>query len=141
MVARYLEPKADVFYAFLRIVSGLMFTFHGLQKIFGVLSNFKPAVGTQLWFGGMIELICGLAIAVGFMTSWAAFNRQRRDGGRVHPVSLETRFWLEIFSNHKSGRAGTSVRGRLPVHRGPRRRSLEHGLLAWQRQAGELRQT
>ncbi len=73
MVARFLEPKADVFYAFLRIVSGLMFTFHGLQKIFGVLSNFKPAVGTQLWFGGMIELICGLAIALGFMTSWAAF--------------------------------------------------------------------
>ena len=73
MVARFLEPKADVFYALLRIVSGLMFTFHGLQKIFGVLSNFKPAVGTQIWFGGIIELICGLAIAFGFLTSWAAF--------------------------------------------------------------------
>jgi len=73
MVARFLQPKADVFYALLRIVSGLMFTFHGFQKVLGVLSNFKPAVGTQLWFGGIIELICGLAIAFGFFTSWAAF--------------------------------------------------------------------
>jgi len=73
MATRFLESKSDVTYALLRIVAGLMFTFHGFQIIFGVLSNFKPAAGTQIWFGGLIELICGLAIAVGFCTSWAAF--------------------------------------------------------------------
>jgi len=73
MVTRYLETKSDVFYALLRILAGLMFSFHGFQIIFGVLTTFKPTAGTQLWFGGLIELVCGLAIAVGFFTSWAAF--------------------------------------------------------------------
>jgi len=73
MVGRFLESKSDVSYTLLRLVAGLMFSFHGFQKIFGLMSNFKPAVGTQLWFGGLIELICGLAIAFGFFTRWAAF--------------------------------------------------------------------
>jgi putative oxidoreductase len=50
-----------------------MFTFHGFQKIFGVLSDFQPAAGSQLWFAGLIELVCGLMIMVGFKTGWAAF--------------------------------------------------------------------
>jgi putative oxidoreductase len=50
-----------------------MFSFHGMQKILGVLSTFQPAVGTQMWFGGMIELTCGLLIALGLITRWGAF--------------------------------------------------------------------
>jgi putative oxidoreductase len=73
MVTRLLQSKADVFYALLRIVTGLMFSFHGFQKVLGVLSNFRPPVGSQIWFGGLLELICGLAVAVGFFTGWAAF--------------------------------------------------------------------
>jgi putative oxidoreductase len=57
----------------MRIVAGAMFSFHGFQKIFGILSNLHPPVGSQLWFGGLIELICGLLIMVGFQTRWAAF--------------------------------------------------------------------
>ncbi|MGA2060738.1 MAG: DoxX family protein [Thermoguttaceae bacterium] len=68
-----LAKYTDQVYALLRIVAGLMFSFHGVQKIFGVLSEFRPGVGSQLWFGGLIELVCGLLILVGFQTSWAAF--------------------------------------------------------------------
>jgi putative oxidoreductase len=50
-----------------------MFSFHGFQKVLGVLSNFRPPVGSQIWFGGLLELICGLAVAFGFLTGWAAF--------------------------------------------------------------------
>jgi putative oxidoreductase len=62
------------FYAVLRIVTGALFFFHGFQKIF----HFKmpiPAlpVGSQLWFGGIIELVCGVLIAFGFFTRPAAF--------------------------------------------------------------------
>ena len=73
MLNRFLNSKIEVAFTFLRIVAGLMFSFHGMQKLFGVLTEFQPPVGTQLWFGGIIELVTGLAMAVGAFTSWAAF--------------------------------------------------------------------
>ncbi|MFI5361057.1 MAG: DoxX family protein [Elusimicrobiota bacterium] len=69
MIKRF-EPYA---YAALRIVSGALFTFHGAQKILGVLAESRPPVGSQLWVGGLIELVCGLAVALGLGTRWAAF--------------------------------------------------------------------
>jgi putative oxidoreductase len=69
-VSRF-EPAA---YAALRIVSGLLFSFHGAQKIFGWLAtNPRPAVGSQIWFGGIIELVGGILIALGLFTRCAAF--------------------------------------------------------------------
>jgi putative oxidoreductase len=65
-----LEPYA---YALLRIVAGAMFAFHGCQKILGVLSDFRPPAGSQLWFGGLIELFGGLAVTLGVGTQAAAF--------------------------------------------------------------------
>ena len=68
-----LAKYTDQAYALLRIVAGFMFSFHGMQKILGILSEFQPAVGSQLWIGGLIELVAGLLILVGFKTRWAAF--------------------------------------------------------------------
>ncbi len=74
MLKKVLEPQADRAYAVLRIVAGLMFLFHGVQKIFGVLSTRPaPEVGSQIWIGGAIELAAGAAIALGLLTRWAAF--------------------------------------------------------------------
>ena len=73
MFRRFLEPRADTAYAVLRIVSGLLFSMHGMQKILGVLAHSPPPVGSQLWFGGIIELVGGLAIAAGAFTRCAAF--------------------------------------------------------------------
>lgn len=72
MLDRFLAPRAEAAYAILRIVSGLLFAIHGAQKLFGVLGGFRPPVGTQLWVGAIIELVAGLAIAVGALTPWAA---------------------------------------------------------------------
>ena len=70
---KWLQKYADHAYALLRIVSGFMFAFHGVQKTFGVLSEFRPALGSQIWIGGIIELVGGLAIMLGFSTRLAAF--------------------------------------------------------------------
>lgn len=70
---RLLRANAEIAFALLRVVAGLTFSFHGMQKLFGVLSTVQPGFPTQLWFGGVIELTCGLAIAAGVATSWAAF--------------------------------------------------------------------
>lgn len=69
----WLQKHTETTYALLRIVSGLLFSFHGMQKIFGILTDQAPPVGSQLWIGGVIELLCGLLIAVGFQTRLAAF--------------------------------------------------------------------
>jgi putative oxidoreductase len=70
---KLLEKYSDHAYALLRIVSGFMFSFHGFQKVLGVLSDFQPTFGSQLWLGGVIELIGGLAIMLGFGTRVVAF--------------------------------------------------------------------
>ena len=57
----------------LRTLAGLMFAFHGAQKLFGVFTDHPQAFGTQLWFGGVIELVAGLAIAINRGTVCAAF--------------------------------------------------------------------
>ena len=63
----------DQIYAILRIITGVLFFFHGIQKILGVFTDRHIELFSQLWIGGMIELIAGLLIIIGFKTRWAAF--------------------------------------------------------------------
>jgi len=72
MLNRYLEPLREKAYALLRIVAGLMFSFHGMQKLFGIFGASQPSVGSQIWIGGIIEMVTGLAIAFGAFTPYAA---------------------------------------------------------------------
>jgi putative oxidoreductase len=61
-------------YTAMRAVVGFLFLFHGLQKLFGWLTTKgTPAVFSQLWFGGAIELVCGVLVMVGLGTRPAAF--------------------------------------------------------------------
>lgn len=69
----FLAKYTDYAYALLRIITGFMFLFHGAQKILGVLTEFQPPMWSQLWFGGIIELLGGLAVMLGFRTREAAF--------------------------------------------------------------------
>ena len=69
LLAKLEEPS----YAALRIIAGAMFMFHGLQKVFGWLTTRPtPDVGSQIWIGGVIELVGGVLIAVGLGTRIAA---------------------------------------------------------------------
>ncbi len=73
MLEAFLVRKQEAAYALLRIVAGLLFAFHGVQILFGLLIPLRPPVGSQVWIGGVLELATGLAIAAGWQTSWAAF--------------------------------------------------------------------
>jgi putative oxidoreductase len=70
---KLLDKYADYAYALLRIVTGFMFMFHGAQRVLGVLSQLQPPELSQLWIGGLIELVGGLAVMLGFQTRLAAF--------------------------------------------------------------------
>ena len=70
---KFLAKLSDHAYALLRIVAGLMFAFHGAQKLFGVLGGHQAALFSQMGLAGVIELAGGLAVAFGFGTRIAAF--------------------------------------------------------------------
>ena len=60
-------------YALLRIVSGLLFIFHGLQKIFGMFGGTAVPLVTQAGIAGIIEIVAGILIMIGLFASIAAF--------------------------------------------------------------------
>jgi putative oxidoreductase len=70
---RYLGRHAEIGYALLRVVTGLMFAQHGAQKVLGLLGGHKPPIASLFGLAGIIELVGGLLVAVGLLTSWAAF--------------------------------------------------------------------
>lgn len=61
--------------AVLRIVTALVFLEHGTQKILGFPPSTSPmpAVFSLFWFGGIIEMVGGLLVLIGFLTRPVAF--------------------------------------------------------------------
>lgn len=59
----------------LRVIVGLLFLQHGLVKIFAFPMPFAnpPAVGTLIWYQGVIELIGGPLLIIGLLTRPVAF--------------------------------------------------------------------
>ncbi|MEO6776890.1 MAG: DoxX family protein [Kofleriaceae bacterium] len=57
-----------------RVLSGLMFVCHGLQKVVGTfgLDHALP-IASQYGIGGVIEIVTGTLIALGLFTRAAAF--------------------------------------------------------------------
>lgn len=66
---RRFEPYA---YALLRIVAGLLFLFHGLQKL-GIMGDRMVPMFSLMGLAAIIEAVGGALIMVGFMTAPVAF--------------------------------------------------------------------
>ena len=68
------SPKlVDTAHGILRIVAGLLFMQHGVQKLFGWLGGFGPEGGTAPLFSmfglaGVLEVFGGLLIVLGLFT-------------------------------------------------------------------------
>ena len=70
---RWLGRYENIAYSLLRLVSGLLLTCHGAQKLLGMF-GFKAAVQDPLLIvAAIIELVGGLAIATGLQASSVAF--------------------------------------------------------------------
>jgi len=69
---RWLGKYAELVYAVMRLVVGLLFACHGAQKLFGVLGGHSQLSNPLMLVAGIIEL-AGLLVAVGLWTSYAAF--------------------------------------------------------------------
>jgi putative oxidoreductase len=69
-----LAPYSSTLYTLLRIVAGLLFSLHGIQKLFGAFGRPEPVdLMSQMGLAGIIETGAGLAIALGAFTSPVAF--------------------------------------------------------------------
>jgi len=71
------ERLAPAMLSLLRIVTGLIFLEHGSQKLLGfpplAPPMTSPAPFSLLWFGGILELLGGIAILLGLFTRPVAF--------------------------------------------------------------------
>lgn len=66
-----LTRATEPLYSLFRIVVGVFFMFHGAQKLFGAFGgNVQPWI-SQLGLAAGIEIVCGLLVAIGFLT-WIA---------------------------------------------------------------------
>jgi putative oxidoreductase len=73
---KILAGYAPQAYAAMRIIIGLSFFCHGLQKVFGLFGGVNGAAAallSLLGIAGLIELVTGALIAVGFAVGTAAF--------------------------------------------------------------------
>ena len=76
MLAGFLDRHADKVYALLRMVAGVLFALHGVQKLFGWPPNpehASPEMWSQMWWGAVIELGAGTLLFFGLFTRLAAF--------------------------------------------------------------------
>ena len=72
MLNKLSEKWADQLYAVFRILVGVLFVQHGLQKIFGLFGGQAQSLVSLMGLAGIIELVGGLLLALGLLTRWAA---------------------------------------------------------------------
>ena len=70
---RWLGRHSEWLFAAFRLVSGILFALHGAQKLFGAFGAPVMTSNPLMLAAGIIEVAGGLLIAVGLLTSWAAF--------------------------------------------------------------------
>jgi len=59
-------------YTLMRIVAAILFASHGAQKLFGIFGGHQVSSPLMI-LAGSIEFICGILIAIGYKTRYAAF--------------------------------------------------------------------
>ena len=85
--------------AALRIVTGVMFMQHGVQKLFGWLLpperawNGAPELLSQMWFAGVLEVFGGALIVLGLLTRPVAFLLAGQMAVAYFQAHLPRAFW------------------------------------------------
>lgn len=70
---KFLDKYSEQSYAAFRIVIGFMFLCHGSQKLLGFPIAFPYPLNAMSTTAGIIELVAGALIVVGFYSRYAAF--------------------------------------------------------------------
>ena len=68
-LSRFVEPS----YAILRIAAGLLFAFHGAQKLFGMFDGTARPLVSLMGLAGIIEFAGGILVMIGLLAGLVAF--------------------------------------------------------------------
>jgi putative oxidoreductase len=90
---RWLGRHAERLYALFRIVTGILFACHGAQKLFGALGGKAMTSNPMMLTAGIIEFAGGLLIAIGLVTSWAAFIASGEMAAAYFMAHAKGGFW------------------------------------------------
>lgn len=90
---RWLGSHGERLFALFRIVLGVLFAFHGAQKLFGAFGGQVMTSSPLMLAAGLIELVCGTLVAVGLLTSWAAFLASGEMAVAYFKVHAPQAFW------------------------------------------------
>jgi putative oxidoreductase len=93
---KILSGSAPQAYAIMRIVVGLLFFCHGLQKVFGWFGGVSGAAAplfSLLGIAGLIELITGALITIGWFTFMASFVASGQMAAAYFIGHLPNGFW------------------------------------------------
>jgi putative oxidoreductase len=82
----------EITFALLRFFAGIMYACHGAQKLFGVLGG-QVAEAPMMKFAGVVEFGGGILIAVGLLTSWAAFVASGQMAAAYFMAHAPQSFW------------------------------------------------
>jgi len=96
VMEKILAGYAPQTYAVMRIIVGLLFFCHGLQKVFGWFGGVNGVAApllSLLGIGGVIELISGVLTAVGFVTGAAAFIASGMMAAAYFMAHFPAGFW------------------------------------------------
>jgi putative oxidoreductase len=86
-------------HSILRIVTGLLFMQHGVQKLFGLLIdpsrpwNGAPPMFSQFWFAGVLETFGGALIVLGLLTRPVALLLSGEMAVAYFQAHLPRNFW------------------------------------------------
>ena len=84
MLRTFIDPRVpawlqNIIHTLLRVISGSLLMQHGVQKLFGLLLaperqwNGAPAMFSQYWFAGVLEVFGGALVVFGLFTRPVAF--------------------------------------------------------------------
>ena len=90
----------DIALTLLRVVAGLMFMQHGVQKHFGLLAmpGMPPFTGgpeflSKMWIAGTLEIVGGFLLAIGLLTRVVAFLMSGQMAVAYFTVHAKQGFW------------------------------------------------
>jgi hypothetical protein len=125
LMEKFLAGYSAQAYAVMRIVVASVFFCHGLQKVFGLFGGVKGAavpLVSLLGVAGVIEIITGALIVVGFAHGHDGVYRQRRDGRGL----LYRPFPRWVLADSKRRRTRRALLLHISLRGNPRRGNLEH---------------